>query len=177
MVYADDMIITAESEEALKKQMHNIGTWLEKWDLKMNFDKSKMMSINISRPKIRVGDDWRFRIGNKEIVIQGTNTYEYLGINFNKSCGLIPHRDKQIKRANRLLGLMKVKADQSPNRFITSTTMWKQAIIPALLRACGCLPTSKHFVKQMEVCHTKAARWLLRLSRGASGITATYEFG
>ena len=45
LMYADDLIILSESEEGLQECMHKLDKYTDKWGLKINIDKTKVMII------------------------------------------------------------------------------------------------------------------------------------
>ena len=46
MLYADDLILLAESASDLQMQMDLLSAYAKKWDLKINITKTKVLSFN-----------------------------------------------------------------------------------------------------------------------------------
>ena len=77
VLYADDTVLFANSEEELVTLLNTFSSYCKEWKLDINFDKTQIMVF---------GD--RFK-RNRHIVIDGFNievvdTFKYLGIVFSK---------------------------------------------------------------------------------------------
>ena len=57
LMFADDMVMMAETEEALQQNVEAMNEALVRWDLKVNWKKSKVMSGKKERGV--PGKDWR----------------------------------------------------------------------------------------------------------------------
>ena len=68
--FADNMVITAESEEGLQHSVKIVSDTLSKWELKVNWRKTKVMRVAMDREECEV------KIGNE--VIEQVDTMKCL---------------------------------------------------------------------------------------------------
>jgi hypothetical protein len=80
LMFADDVVIISETKEGLQESLHCIAHYSEKWRLKINTDKTKVMVFN-KNGKMTCDN---FLLGEK--ALETVKTYTYLGIEFN-NCG------------------------------------------------------------------------------------------
>ena len=105
LLYADDLVLIAESENDLQSLLDSLGKYCLKWGLSINHKKSKVIIFTNNcgvRPKKL--KELRFYIDNSSIEIVGS--YKYLGVVFSENGSFkmaCSHLDKQAKRA--LFGL------------------------------------------------------------------------
>ena len=59
LMFADDMVMMVETEEALQQNVEAMNEALVRWDLKVNWKKSKVMRVARKREKcqVRIGDE------------------------------------------------------------------------------------------------------------------------
>ena len=43
LLYADDIVLISENEQNLKKMLDHVGYWCNKWQMKVNIDKTKII--------------------------------------------------------------------------------------------------------------------------------------
>ena len=77
LMYADDTVVLAESEDETQKSLNTLHEYCEEWKPKINVTKTKIMIF--SRGKIRKLPDLMFGNSKIEVVFE----YNYLGIIFN----------------------------------------------------------------------------------------------
>ena len=75
LLYADDMVLIAESEEDLQKLLDIMQQWCYKWRLKVNIEKSKVVHFRAPRKQ---RSNSTFNYGEHEIDI--VPSYKYLGV-------------------------------------------------------------------------------------------------
>ena len=58
LLYADDIVLMAESEEGLQSNLQVLSEAMVRWDLKVNWRKTKVMKVSRERGdcEVRVGD-------------------------------------------------------------------------------------------------------------------------
>ena len=76
LLYADDLILLSESEKGLQSCLDNLNSYCNRWKLKMNISKTKVIVFN-SKGK-RKADNLKFYIENKKQEVVGK--YKYLGV-------------------------------------------------------------------------------------------------
>ena len=79
LLYADDIILTSENEQNLQKMLDHVGNWCNKWQMKVNIDKRKIIPFRNKRKPITKYD---FQINNCKIILTGN--YRYLGVIFDE---------------------------------------------------------------------------------------------
>ena len=99
MLYADDLILIAESELDLKLQMKTLRNYTNRWDMEINSRKKKVMVFH--DPKKRKEVDIFDKINNHDIHI--TNSYKYLGVIVHNKHSFKDHTDMIIDKANKRL--------------------------------------------------------------------------
>ena len=93
LLYADDTIILAESEDTLQKALVGVYEYCQMSDLSVNVDKTKV--VIFSRGKISKHRNFFFGSLPLEVVEE----YVYLGMCFNYNGTYTKAIDKQIKQA------------------------------------------------------------------------------
>ena len=77
LLYADDTVIFAETPEKLQDGLNGIKTYCDRWKLKLNANKCKV--IIFSRGRVRVYPE--FKIGDE--ILEVVSDFLYLGIRLN----------------------------------------------------------------------------------------------
>lgn len=75
LLYADDLVLLAESEINLQTLLTELERWCVKWQMSINISKSKIIHF---RPPSTVKTDYYFHIGINQLEI--VHEYKYLGI-------------------------------------------------------------------------------------------------
>jgi hypothetical protein len=76
LLYADDLIIISESQNGFENGIKNLLTYCDKWKLKVNTDKSKVMVT--CKKKSKQVPHHKFKIHNAEL--EYVHEYKYLGV-------------------------------------------------------------------------------------------------
>jgi hypothetical protein len=75
LLYADDLAILSKSSEGLQRALDVLHTFCNRWKLKININKTKVIIFNAKKT-----NKFKFTIEGEEIGI--VNSYTYLGITF-----------------------------------------------------------------------------------------------
>ena len=78
LLYADDTVIVAESENDLQYTFDRFYTYCQQWKLDVNASKTRVVIFGAKKIK-----KIEFRIGDQ--IIEVTDKYKYLGISFSQS--------------------------------------------------------------------------------------------
>ena len=98
LMYADDLIVLAHTEEELQEKINALLVYCRQWKLEINVQKTKMMIFNRGN-KLMKGN---CMIGNE--YIESVKTVKYLGFWINsKNCSFLPTVDDLSTRANRAI--------------------------------------------------------------------------
>ena len=99
LLYADDLVLIAESEEDLKLQMRILGSYSDDFEMEINQKKTKVMIFN---DKSKTPENTVFGlIGNHEI--KTTNHYKYLGVTINNKGSFTEHVSNIVDKAQKCL--------------------------------------------------------------------------
>ena len=79
LLYADDIVLISEDEQKLQKMLNHVGDWCNKWQMKVNIEKTKIVHFRNKRKPVT---NFEFKINNYKIEL--TNNYRYLGIIFDE---------------------------------------------------------------------------------------------
>ena len=77
-MYADDIVLIAESPEGLQNMRNALNNYCTEWNLTVNVQKTKIMIFR-NGGNIRGNENWTYQGEEIEIVQQ----FSYLGMNFN----------------------------------------------------------------------------------------------
>ena len=95
LLYADDTLVLAESDIQLQKALDGLHNYCNKWSLKLNIDKTKV--IIFSAEKITRFKSFKFGENTIDIV----EDYVYLGTKFNFNGKFHKAMAKQVLQANK----------------------------------------------------------------------------
>ena len=133
LLYADDTVLMASSEEQLQKMLNVSNLFATKWGLKFNSTKSNVMVIG---KRINAGKAWMLG----DLSIQECTSYKYLGILFCQSLSDTGHIKTYLKpKAIRLKGYLCsiLASHDNINRVSFGYSLWKHVLLPALSHGCA----------------------------------------
>ena len=78
-MYADDILLIAESEDNLQCMLNVLDKWCKKWRMIINMDKMQIIHF---RPKGIKCSQTKFKLGTTEL--QLVDRYRYLGCTVNE---------------------------------------------------------------------------------------------
>ena len=128
LMYADDLILLADSEKGLQKQIDKVGEYCEKWKLDINIKKTKVMVFNRGNKLLKS----EIRYGNA--VIENVKVFKYLGFSISaKNCSFAPTIDDLAIKANRAVFALnnKIKISKLPIKM--ALKLFNSQIVPILL--------------------------------------------
>ena len=98
MLYADDLILLAESEHDLQKQMNSLGDYANIFQMEVNQKKTKVLIFDKPvKLKKRVSKTWKIGSTN----IEEDKIYKYLGVIFTSNGSFIEHINTLKEKANK----------------------------------------------------------------------------
>ena len=128
LMYADDLILLADSEKGLQKQIDKIEKYCEKWKLEINTKKTKIMVFNRGNKLLK--RDIRLN----GTVIESVKVFKYLGFTISaKNCSFAPTIDDLTTKANRAIFALnnKIKISKLPIKL--ALKLFNAQILPILL--------------------------------------------
>ena len=99
LMYADDIVLVADSELHLQTMLNTLHEWCKRWRVLINSDKSKCMHFRRGRSQ---RSEFEFKVGNN--ILETVESYKYLGVTFNEKNNFASHCDALSKGAGRALG-------------------------------------------------------------------------
>ncbi|KAL7723877.1 hypothetical protein ACLKA6_004303 [Drosophila palustris] len=93
LMYADDMVLLADSADALQTMINALHVYCVTWSLQINCAKSKVMIIKDGRGRSAREDNWCLNGVQLEVVKQ----YKYLGIILTSNMSFKMHAEQKLK--------------------------------------------------------------------------------
>jgi hypothetical protein len=162
LLYADDIVLLAESETALQSLLDTLAQWCFKWCLKINTDKSKVMHFRKKRQaKTRV----EFVVD--DLPLELVRFYKYLGVHFDEHLTFKENASFLSAAADRALGALIAKYKSNNNMsFFTYQKLFENCVAPIL--DYGSHVFGNHSWGELERVQTKAARIFLGVHKFAA---------
>ena len=157
LLYADDTLVLAETEHELQKALDGLHDYCNKWALKVNVDKTKVI---IFAPG-RVRKFKSFKFGNSTIDV--VTDYVYLGTTFNYNGTFHKAKAKQALQARKATYGLITRIKQLNLTFEVSIELFERLIIPILLY--GSEVWGYEDPKQLQTMFSKTMRRFLRLHK------------
>ena len=108
LMYADDVVVLAETEGDLQEILSSINSWCSSWGISINVKKTK---VNHFRYKRTPQSNFKFKLGDQHI--EYAHEYKYLGFLFNEFLDLDKSIQRVFDRGNQALGAVIAKAKAS----------------------------------------------------------------
>ena len=143
LLFADDIVVMSELEEGLQHSMQVMSGVLSKWELKVNWRKTKVMRV------ARKSEDCEVKIG--EEVVDQVDEMKYLGVMISSDRRMEKEVEARIGSATRVIGgmnetvLKRKELSRSPKLKVVNATM-----IPTLLYHCETWCLSKHLQSKVQ---------------------------
>ena len=169
LLYADDTLVLAESAAQLQKALNGLNMYCNKWALKVNLDKTKV--IIFSRGKIRKYKSFKFGDNSVDVV----EDYVYLGTTFNYNGTFHKAKAKQVLQAKKANFSLITKVRQLNLSADTFTELFERLIIPILLY--GSEIWGYENPRQLQIMCNNVMRKFLRLHKSTSTCMLTGELG
>ena len=158
LLYADDTLILAENNIELQKALDSLKTYCDKWALKVNIDKTKI--IIFSKGLIKKYNN-TFKFGDETIDV--VKDYVYLGTTFNYNGTFNKAKAKQALQAKKATYSLIRRTRQLNLTFEVSVELFERLIIPILLY--GSEIWGYEDPKQLQTTFNNIMRKFLRLHK------------
>lgn len=169
LLYADDTIVFAESEEGLQNALNGVYEYCKMWHLSVNVDKTKV--VIFSRGKVKKYRNFLFGASPLEVIDQ----YIYLGMLFNYDGTFYKTAEKQIQQATRAMYSLLTKARRLSLPLDITCELFDQTVLPVLTYACevwGC-----GNLNSIEVFYRKFLKMILHLNASTPNCIIYGEVG
>ena len=144
LLYADDIVIIAETEKIMQELLDKVSLWCKKWQLAINQSKTKIMHFRKLRTK---QSTVKFKIGSIEL--DYTEKYKYLGVTFDDMLTFKTATTELADAGNRALGSIIAKFRQYKQiGYKCFTKLFESGVIPVCTYGCGIWGYNKHWFNQ-----------------------------
>ena len=155
LLYADDIILIAETESDLQNMLSCASNWCKKWRLTVNEKKTEIMHFR--NPAMRKSE-FEFHFGTSKL--NYTNCYKYLGFYLDEHMHFIKGTTVLTESANRALGGVIAKTKNLRDiGFSTYSKLYQACVCPVIDYVAG-VWGFKHYAKSESV-HNRAMRYFL----------------
>ena len=169
LLYADDTILLAESPVQLLKALDALNIYCNKWELKVNVDKTKIMIF--SKGKVTKHKSFKFGADEIEVVYD----YIYLGTKFNYNGKFEVAMAKQKLKAEKAKYSLLAKSKQLNLTAETFIDLLEKLVVPVLLYGSEIWGYENPKPLQIMLNHTM--RRYLRLHKSTSTCMLIGELG
>jgi hypothetical protein len=163
LLYADDVVLLAETEEQLQRMIDVVDKFCREWRLKINLKKSKVMVVAPSGAAPTQGN-WQFQGHAIDLV----DRYKYLGIWFTNKL-LWDQHIKLVSESSKatLAGLRRTFAQRAlPLR--VKRTLWTTLVRPKLEHGAQVWNCNTSQAAGLEAIQHRALYWTLRTNMKCS---------
>jgi len=182
LLFADDVVIMANSPEDLQQLIDVVERYLRKWRLQENLKKSQVMVVAAARVTSPQKHEWHF--GGKPI--EQTEHYKYLGVWFSHDLDWERHiaytKEKAQKRGRQLGPLLRNRRIPIKARL----SAWKAIVLPVLnygaevwegnSKQNDALETVQNdAMRELLRCNIKTNLWALRMELGMSRLSTVRQ--
>jgi hypothetical protein len=144
-MYADDLVLLSESPGGLQRCLDKLYKYTEKWKLKLNIKKTKIMIFQSRKSK---GPSEQYTFGNQ--IIQHTDKYKYLGTILSGT-GKFKLNEINLKKKGLRASFIISKNLGDEAKPSTAIKLFEKMIEPILLYNCeitgACIPRSLTYEK------------------------------
>ena len=127
MLYADDTIIMAESEQDLQTALDAVFSFCKLWYLELDISKTKV--ITFPRGKVRKHIEFAFDATELEVVDQ----YTYLGVAFNYNNTIYKSIERQISQAKKAMFSLITKPRRLDVPIDITLDLFDKLVLPILI--------------------------------------------
>ncbi|MGH7239376.1 MAG: RNA-directed DNA polymerase, partial [Candidatus Saccharimonadales bacterium] len=166
LLFADDLVIMADSEEELRLAIEEVEQWVREWRFIVNNKKCGVMVVAESSKKAReIKRKWML-CGEE---VKEVESYKYLGIEQQKRKGWSEYINRVVKHGSRVVGQMKmIGVHQHGLRPTTGRRLAQSLLFPILEYGNDVLVLNKHQQQQIEAVVMRAAKVICGMSEHAT---------
>ena len=158
-LFADDCLVyrnvqTSTDQQILQQDLNTLMKWADKWQMKFNIRKCKIMQISNHRNKIHC----IYTMDGTPLAT--TEQHSYLGVQLHHKLSWEPHIDHICSKANRTLGFLQRNLQHCPTHL--RELAYKQFVLP-VLEYCSTIwdPHHQKYISKLEMVQHRAARFVL----------------
>ena len=164
LLYADDIVLMADTPAELQKMIDIVDNYTAKWRLTLNARKSKIMIVNPQRTDQAVEpEEWTFRGRNLEIVQE----YKYLGVWFTNNLTWKKHVEYVTAKGKALLPPLRQFFSQQRIPLMIKRLVHTALVRSPLEYASAIWSCNKPEEDKLESIQHTVAVWMLRTNKKA----------
>jgi len=151
LLFADDMVMMAETREALQHNVESMNAALTRWGLKVNWKKSKVMRV------ARKGEECQVMIGDEQL--EQVDTMKYLGVMISGDGSMEREVEARIGCTSRIIGGMSQAILR--RRELSKQTKLKVVnamVMPVLMYGCEAWALRKEQRSKIQATQMNALR-------------------
>ena len=171
LLYADDLVLLAETEDDLQNMLNSLSAWCYKWRMKVNAGKSKVVHF---RPARQSRSMYVYRYNGD--VIEAVSQYKYLGIVLDEHLDYNTTACVLADSAGRALGSIynKFKLNKGFG-YNTYSKMYESGVIPILDYCSGVWGYNK--LDRIDTVQNRAIRLYLGVHKFAPNKAINADMG
>ena len=170
LLFADDAVLISETPEGLQRSLDSLHTYCNKWNLKVNTEKTKIM---VFRKGGTISQDMHWYYAGQEIEI--VNSFNYLGVIFSSGGSFIQNAkylaDKALKAMHSLFNI--TKDIDTPINILLQLF---DSLIASILYY-GCETWVFLNAESIERIHRKFLKYLVNVKMSTCNYAIYKEFG
>ena len=158
LLFADDMVVMAESVEGLQSNLQVLSDVLNRWELKVNWRKTKMMRV------ARKSEECEVKIG--EETIEQVDAMKYLGVMISSDGSMEKEVEARIGSAKQVIGgLSEIVLRRKELSRNTKLKVMNATMMPTLLYGSETWSLSKKQQSRIQATQMNVLRRIEGLSR------------
>ena len=154
LMYADDTVILAESEQGIKNALKTLDNYCREWKLEVNSSKTKVVVFGRGRTHVE-GYDFRFNGETVETVIE----YKYLGVLFNYNGKFRKSQLECVQSASRAMYCLIGKSRKFDLPIDLQIELFHVMVLPIMLY--GCEVWGYSVIREVEILYMKYLKYIL----------------
>lgn len=169
LMYADDMIILAETPGQMNDAIRVTKKYFERLELTFNPDKSKIMTFSKSGRKSNVTWKW-----DKDCPLEEVTEYNYLGVIMTNTGKFDRHIEMTTTKAlSRLKETWSIGQRKFEDNFKLRMKMFDTLVLPGSIY--GCEVFGRQEFEDLEILHRRYLKWTLGLRSSTRTSLLMYE--
>ena len=172
-LYADDVVIPADSESDLQASLDAVSEWGRKWRFTFSISPTKS-AVMIFGPRTRIPPCAVTLAGSSLPIVQ---EYTYLGVVLTSSLSWLPHVRHLISRGNRLFAqcVSLCRSDRLPVHFAAS--LFKSYVLPSISWGLEFCLNSSPAIRLLDGALRRWGRHLFGWPSGSPNAAVFLELG
>ena len=157
LLFADDLMMMAESQEAVQHNMQELNDRLEEWEMKANWQKTRVMRIG------RKIDVCNVEVNGQEV--EQMEVMKYLGVMISSDGSMDSEVEQRIGMASKMIGAIGRTVLGRKELTGTKVRVVNAMAIPTLTYGCEAWTLQARHKGQIEAAQMRALRRIEGVSR------------